>query len=382
MPAEKIAANHQISLHAIKALSAAHGPCVSILLPVEAPQNERVDRVRLKQALEKIEPMLLEKGMEKGEARKLMESLKATTDATAFTGKALALYGAPEVCEVFHIPITTAEHVAIGDHFNIKPLISLLTADQPFYVLALSQKHIRLLRCTAHTSEEVELPASIPTSLRDDSQSEKPDHVQDNRSSGGPSVGAMKGVSFTTNTDSEKHEEYLQHFFKHVSDGVSSLLKDELPPLVIAGVDYETAAFRRVSAYPRLVEETVHGAPDSLKGGELHKRALEAMGSYAALPLKTALSRYSQMEGGERASSTVKEIVKAAFEGRVLDLILAEGAEYLGSFHEAKQTVKAHGEEDLLNVAALQTILHAGNVFVVPSSQVPHGARTVAVFRY
>src|SRR5205823_8232385 len=103
--------------------------------------------------------------------------------------------------------------------------------------------------------------------------------------------------------------------------------------------------------------------------------------------LNQVLTRFEQQAGSDRASSTVKEIVKAAFDGRVSDLVLAEGAQYMGSFDEATQRVRGHkqplaGDEDLLNAAAVQTILHSGQVFVVPANKVPHGAPAVAVFRY
>jgi hypothetical protein len=150
---------------------------------------------------------------------------------------------------------------------------------------------------------------------------------------------------------------------------------------VIAGVEYEIATFRKVNVYPQLAQ-----APDGLKGGELHKRALDAVRSFFEEPVRTALARY-ESAGTQRFSSTVKEIVKASFEGRVLDLILAEGAQYMGVFDAATYGVKGHkspmaGDEDLLNAAALQTVLHAGEVFIVPASEIPHGAPAIAVYRY
>ncbi len=68
--------------------------------------------------------------------------------------------------------------------------------------------------------------------------------------------------------------------------------KNGTAPLVVAGVDYEIACFRRVNVYPNLAEDAVHGAADGLKGGELHKRALEAVQSYFSAPFKAALARY------------------------------------------------------------------------------------------
>src|SRR5437879_2570360 len=168
----------------------------------------------------------------------------------------------------------------------------------------------------------------------------------------------MKGVMFTTSTDREDKGEYLLHFYKHVSEGIFEVIKDTGHPLVIAGVDYEIAIFRRENRYPHLVENAVQGAADGLKGGELHKRALEAIQPYFEEPLKKALARFEDQFKIGRASAKAQEIVKAAFEGRVSDLVLAEGAQYMGNFDEATYRVRGHkqalaGDEDLLNAAAV-----------------------------
>ena len=257
--------------------------------------------------------------------------------------------------------------MTVANHFYVKPLIPALQAERRFYVLALSLKHIRLLRCTEDSSEEVELPTSVPTNAGN---------------------GGVNGAVFSTTPDDENHLEHLAHFYKQVSEGVTAFLRERADdsPMVIAGVDYEIACFRRVNVYPKLVQEGVHGAPDSLKGGELHKRALEAVRAFFETPFRTALARYEAV-GEQRSSSTVKDIVKAAFDGRVLDLVLAAGTHYMGVFDDQTRNVKGHkqpvqGDEDLLNVAALQTLLHAGQVFIVPASQIPHGAPAIAIYRY
>jgi uncharacterized protein (UPF0335 family) len=387
MPATKVADVTPISLNEIKEIGVVSGPCVSILIPFEtAPDQVEQNRVRLRHAVDAAKKLLTERGVEADRAHSMMHAIHEIAEGLKGDGQGLAVYCAGDFCRAYRLLEPPPESVTVAEHFYIKPLIPLLTADRQFYILALSQKHAHLLRCTGHSSEEVELPESVPKTLWEDKHTDQPDHTQADRSSAGPDVGAMKGVVFTTNTDREDRPEYLAHFYKHLSEGVTALLKDEGAPLVVAGVDYEIAAFKRVNTYPQLVEEAVHGAADGLKGGELHKRALDAMQTYSETPLKAALERYER-GGIERESSTLKDIVKAAYEGRVLDLIVAENAQYMGSFDQATHDVKGHkqpepGDEDLLNAAALQTLMHAGQVFVVPANKVPHGAPAVAVFRY
>ncbi len=384
MPAHTAVPVSQLSFDGIKELAAASGPCLSIFLPADPAAGQKGGTPsRVRHAIEAAEHKLAEKAVDPAEARHLIESLREAA------GEGLALFRSFDVFRVFALPEGTAveECVELGDHFYVKPLLPLCGVDHVFYILALSQKHIRLLRCTTNSSEEVPLPNSAPTSLHDDMQTDQPDHDLENRGGGGPSTGSMKGVMFTTSTAREDKPEYMRTFYKHVSEAVTNVLKGEKAPLVIAGVDYETALFRRENTYPHLAENAVHGAPDGLKGGEMHKRALEAVAPYFEAPLKQALARYEQAAGSEKASSTIREIVAAAFDGRVADLMLDLNARYMGNFDEATHRVRGHkqplpGDEDLLNAAAVQTILHSGQVFVVPANKLPNGAPAVAVMRY
>jgi hypothetical protein len=58
----------------------------------------------------------------------------------------------------------------------------------------------------------------------------------------------MKRVVFGTNSDRERHEEYLRHFFKEVDKGVNRILEGRAGPLILAGVEEEVALYRCTTA--------------------------------------------------------------------------------------------------------------------------------------
>ena len=94
-----------------------------------------------------------------------------------------------------------------------------MSREQKFYVLSLSQKHTRLLLYAYQSRQELQLRRLAPQSLQAWMNSRLPDHVLDNWSAGGPSLGKMKGVVFGSSSDRELPEEYLRHFFKEVDKG-------------------------------------------------------------------------------------------------------------------------------------------------------------------
>ena len=190
---------------------------------------------------------------------------------------ALILFRSPDVFRYFLLYQRAPEVESVEDRFQVRPLLSALTREQRFHLLGLSRQHIRLLHCTQHRTEEENMQGVAPRDIRVWMNNRQPDHVLDNRSAGGPSVGSMKGVSFGTSTDREREDEYLSHFFKEVDKGVNHLLRNDTARLLLAGVEYEVAIYRRISAFPRLFEKAVLGSPDGLPASELHKRAMDVV---------------------------------------------------------------------------------------------------------
>ncbi len=368
----------------LKEIISAKPPCITISAPAEGAQQLRV---RLRNALRTLEEKLQHKLGDSKEIRALLEPLLDPTELleSAQGGQGLMVFRSADVFTSIWTREPAREEVVVADHFQIRALLPQLLGERKFYILALSQKHVRLLRCSDNSSEEVELPAGTPTNYETWMDTAKPDHDLDNRVATGPSSGTSGGVLFGTGTGKEKKDQYLLHFYRAVDNGVHDARRNDAAPLVLAGVEYELSLYHAVTENEHVVPGGVHGAPDGLKGGELHARAIELANEYFQGPLKKALANLEEA-GAERRSTTVKEIVAAAWDGRVTHLFLHEGAEYRGVFRVETHQVKKHDtngeEEDLLNASAVQTLAHGGNVFVLSGDRMPNGVAAAALFRW
>lgn len=376
----------------LKELLGTEGICLSILIPMEkAPGEIKQNGVRLRNAIAEAERQLSERGVDEKVVRDLLKPVRefaADPEQTGTAGAGLALLRANGVFREVRLSQTVREAVVAGDHFEIRPLIRELDATQVFYILALARGDVRLLRCTDHSADVVELPPGTPRSVDEWAQTDKPDHDLKNSSAAGPSSGGSKGVMFGTGTDREHHDEYWHHFYRAVDKGVmEAMKKDAGAPMVLVGVEKELAMYHRITEYEGTVPGGVHGAPDSLKGGEMHKRALEHLRSQVDPQKERALSLYERSVSLARTSHQINQCVKAAYEGRVSHLFLADGATQMGSFDEATQRARQHGtpqpgDEDLLNAAAAETIKNGGQVFIMPKDQVPNNSVIAAVLRF
>ncbi len=96
---------------------------------------------------------------------------------------------------------------------------------------------------------------------------------------------------------------------------------------------------------------------------------------------------YRQMAGTGLTSNDVKEIVPAAYYGRVEILFVVTGRQLWGAFDPDTNEVELnpvaeHGNGDLLDLAAAHTILNGGVVYAVEPDKMPENVPLVAVYRY
>ena len=186
---------------------------------------------------------------------------------------------------------------------------------------------------------------------------------------------------------SEEDKEDILRFFQKVDRGLQDLLHDEGTILVLAGVEYLLPIYAEANTYPHLLSDGIKGNPEVLSPQELHEQAWAIVRPYFQKAQQEAVARYQQLANTERTSNDIRAIVPAAHYGRVDTLFVAVGLQSWGAFDPQTNTIDIHreeepGDEDLLDLAAVQTLLHGGKVYAMEPAEVPDGVPLAAVFRY
>src|ERR671910_1578875 len=362
------------------------GLCVSIFLPTHrAGAQTQQDPIRLKNLLREAEEQLLAKGLHAPEAEELLGPAQELLDDSVFwrhQSDGLAVFISPGRFRYYRLPLNVEDLVVVADRYHLKPLLPLLTGDGQFYVLALSQNEVRLLRATRHSVSEVELedvPKSLADTLRYDDQEKQ---LQFHSGTAG-GRGGRAAIFHGHDPDDPKDD--ILRYFRQIDRGVRELVKGSQAPLVLVGVDSLLPLYREASRYPHTIDEGVTGNPEGLRPEELHKRAWEVVRPRFSEEQQKAAARYSQLAGTGQTSEDIREIVAAAYYGRIETLFAASGIQVWGDFDPDTGQVDLHEGaegEDLLEFAAIQTVLHHGTVYVTNPENMPADADAVSVFRY
>jgi hypothetical protein len=296
----------------------------------------------------------------------LLDNVPFWTNASA----GVAAFVSPEIARIYRLPITFQDQVLAADRFQIKPIVPLLTDGGRFYVLALSQKSVRLFQGSREAIHEVSLPDSVPKSYDEALQSDwTPEqrnfHTHAARAgNAGAREAIFHGQSGVVINDAK---EGFPVFAQKVDHGLQHLLANEQAPLILAGVEFLLAIYRQATTYPHLLAEAINGSPDQLNTHELLQRAWPLVVPHFQDARKSIAALNPQLSGTGRASNDLAQIVEAAHQEQIQYHFVPVNQERWGRFDETSQKAEIHdraeaGDEDLFNFAAVHALSHKGTL--------------------
>ncbi|WP_017314110.1 baeRF7 domain-containing protein [Mastigocladopsis repens] len=380
-----------LSIYQLKTLiEKQDGVCVSIYMRTPRLGTEtQQDPTRFKNLLREAEEQLIKSGLRGQDARELLERAKELDEYKFWQHQSdgLAIFISNNLFSYYCLPINFQELVVVTDRFHLKPLLPLLTGDGQFYILALSQNQVRLFQGTRYSVSEIELenvPQSIAEALKyDDAEKQLQFHTGTSQAGGDARAAMFHGQG----ADNDEQKDNIVRYFRQVNAGLQELLKNQQALLVLAGVEYLFPIYKEANTYHYLMDEGVTGNPDELKAQELHRCAWEIVQPYFQEAQEAAADRYQALAGTGQTSNNIKEIVPMAYYQLVDTLFVAVGVQRWGNFTPDDNLVELHWKqeiqkEDLMDFAAIHTLLNGGTVYAVEPELVPGNAPLAAVFRF
>lgn len=364
--------------------------CVSLFLPMErAGKETRQNAIRLKNALRDTEERL-QNQLDAEDIRAFLKPLEELVDDSKFLqyqSDGLALFRSQNALHTYRLPLNLQELLVVSDRFHVKPVLAMFTGNGPFYILALSQNCVRLFQGTRYSVDEVPLPDSMPRSIEDMAKGDQSEPQLQVRSVPTVSGGQQTPMYHGQGAGKDEHRTQLLRYFQEVDKGLRPILQNQTVPMILAGVEYLHPLYRERNSYPYLLEQGMTGNPDELKPHELHAQAWEIIYPQFLKDKQQASERFYYLQETGRASSDVRTVLPAAAYGRIESLFVALGVQLWGSFDPNENRVELHqeqqsGDSDLLDLAAVHTILKNGAVYALEREKIPDQGSLAAVFRY
>ena len=367
-------------------------PCVSIYLSgSQSPTDAKEPAIKLKNAIRECEKRLGERGLDSEEIEGIVAPVRRLIEGNPIIGQSdqkLVIFSCRDLFRHHRLPVKATEQIMVAERFYVKPLVPLLAFDETFYVLSLSLNEIKLYEA-ARQHFQMKPMENAPESIDDLLQYEEVQkQIQSHTMPKGKSAGSSAIFHGHGNVaDATKHKKDITQFLSAVDNGLMEVLSGRKNPLILAGVDYIRAAYAGLSDYPNILAEGIDGNPEQLTENELHRAAWNIIEPVLAKEVEDAIERYGDSSSTNLTSTNLREILSAAYQGRVAALLVDGRRCVWGRFDSDSNQIHIHQEpepmdEDLLNLAVIQVLKGKGKFYMPSTEQMPEGAAQAAIFRY
>lgn len=367
------------------------GPCLSLYLPTHrAGGDASQDPIRLKNLLPRAREALVASGTRSPRAAELLEPAERLLRDDHFwirQSDGLALFLAPAFARSYRLPAPLPERIVLGPRFHLRPLLPLLSLDTPYYVLAISRKGPRLLRCGRRTATPVALrgaPRDLDDVLRyDDKARELPVRTRA-AASGFPGRPGWRSSGVHGQGDErESLKEELRRYCDAIAHAVDAALAGSRGPVILAGDASTLAIYRQASGGAvDLFDVVIRANPVELRDEELRNLAGVIVEERRRAARESAAEALRDVKASGRSSADLREILSAALDGRILTLFVDQDAERRGRFDPVRRELFLDGDDDLSDLAAQWTLARGGVVHAVPRAEMPEDVPLAALFRY
>jgi hypothetical protein len=378
--------NAVITTELRKLVSADNGHSISIYLPVQAAGTDaRQDAIRLKNSIVTAEQSLIQHGMSGKEAYEFLRPIIKLPPRTNETqgAQGLAIFHSHTTTVHYYVDIPFDELLIVGCSFHLRPLLPAVCADPEYFVLAFSQNHVRLLKCTLHGFERIEL-SGLPTNMTRGLNLQGADRGEQVHSGMRGVLGKEAAVFHGQGGHRDTLKGELVEYFRLIEKAMLPTLRRSNWRLILAGVRHEVAILRKTLAYTQIAERELDGCFDHVDDCTLHEKSLPIARCF--IEPARGLQKYAEVADTKFASDDVEEILAAAHIGQIDSLIVARCGDVFGRFDAVAKAVKfvtrSDPDLDLVELAIAKTLLHGGSVCASTEDEVPRSGPLRAVLRY
>jgi hypothetical protein len=355
----------------LRGLASWDGPLVvSVFLPVDFSQPQATENIAkaLRHAAQLATATLTsEHGMDPGAATAFVGSLTRPDllDDVPTAAHGLAVFVSADHSQHLPLPMEVGPAVEVGDGVDLLRLLPAFSDDIDFHVLTIDQKGAHLYRANHFYFEQVPV-SDMPGSIDDELWyiRREPDLSRHG------SVG-IHG----TGGGQDLRKDDIRKFIHRIDRAVAPILVGCDSPLVVVGVEYETAMFINHTAFRHVCKTPIHGSPDTMTSDEIHRRAWNLV-AHATVP-HGALAQLGELAGTGKAALDPAEVLTASEQGSVQDLMVIQ------SIANATNTSPiAAADRRMIVNAVNQGFLHQAEIHVVDDDALPNGSTMSAVLRY
>ncbi|MEX1238930.1 MAG: hypothetical protein WEB30_04405 [Cyclobacteriaceae bacterium] len=362
-------------------LSEKGNPCISMIIPTHRYTRDRMQNPELiEKAIQKARKLLADSTWPKEKIRQLenkFELILQRIDLIRLQ-EGLAIFISPNTLKVHLLPFPVKEKVVVGQKFEMRNLFYFAQFLQPYYLLVVSKKRIRLLKGTGGDLQEL-------------TNDDFPRQYVEEYEYAPPSIGSSSsaGLKAFERDKSIVQETRLKSFLRRADQILNKYLKEDTL-LFVAGVEEELVSFEQVSHHLNHLAGRIPGNYDFNAIHPLAEIAWKKMKEVVRASNKELLMELQEEIGTKMAAVGIRNVWHAAMEGKGLALLLEKDYEviaYRNREDKSEIFLTAAGEKSEIVVDAAGELIEmvrekGGKVVILENGELEEYQNIAMILRY
>lgn len=269
----------------------------------------------------------------------------------------IGIFRKKDAFRVLSIPVDVETSCIVATSFHVKPLLRWIQTDQGFLLLGLNQTGAFLYSGDQNSLSKIDSFSFEPLAPH----GHKPE------------------------ADVLTSEQRIFSLLNPIHYWLSELTGHNRPKLFVAGDPNLTKAFCEDSTYTNLELTPINDNFDESELNNLAERVRKLRRREVSLKLEKAILEFHLAEEMNLAKKNIFQIAKAAVQGRVRKLIVADGIRIFGKIDPKSGGLAIHPydldheDDDLLDDLAQTVIAQGGEVIVASRDEIPKGRPILAI---
>ena len=349
--------------------------CISIYLQT-TPLSQKTDvsRIELQNAVRDVHRRLDKAGMDHSRRDAALGRIRALIDDYEFwrvQANSLAILATADQMHTFRLASHLSPTVRVADRFHLKPLLRAITFPHAAFVLALSQKEVRLVEVFSDLPPATVAVDGLPAPVAEEVDRSS----REVRADSGSIYGA------------EHHNKMLEQYAKRVEPALRRVLGDRDTPLILAATGRIASLYRSANSYSGLLPEGIEDSPDRMSEADLAAAARPILDRAYRAELEQLKELFEARENQGRAATDLQDAARGATFGAIETLLVDMDAAVDGTIDPESGMIHfAQAPEpaayDVIDEIAGRALATGARVLAVRRADLPDDADLAALLRY
>lgn len=356
--------------------------CVSIIVPTHRLSPERrVDKLEVERAINNAKE-LLKYRYTVSDITPLLQAIDELYEGIDFihNSDGVGLYISPNIKLAVQYPFPVEEKVMVEDNFELRDLLYKMNYANPYFVLLLTQKGVRLFESTWDDLNEIK-DNNFPKEYVEEYLYNPPSRAT--------SYAGHAQLQSVEKDKSMLEEIRFKDFFRHADE----LLNDYLvgnTPLILLGVEKELSWFENISAHKKHIIDKIAGSYNYSNQTQLADITWPAMRLHLDNERVQLIKEFTEKMGEHLGISGIQEVWQAAKEGKAFKLLVEKDFRRPGFVNKDDEyRLHLHPPQKLHRVLAdavddiIEMVLEKnGHVFFTDNDMLKDYQRIALITRY